>query len=180
MKISKFQQHQAQDAISLFHTVFSASDGEQEGKAVSGIVSNMLAAENEDIIGFTANGDDGVLIGCIFFSKLSFPNEPETKAYILSPVAVSTNHQGQGIGQKLISFGLEALKAQGVDFVTTYGDPKFYSKVGFQQIAEEVIKAPFTLSFPVGWQACPLSGDAVTPMSKAPVCVEALSKPEYW
>lgn len=60
------------------------------------------------------------------FSKLSFPNEENV--FLLAPVAVATKWHGQGIGQALIRFGLEALKTKGVSIVMTYGDIRFTPK----------------------------------------------------
>jgi predicted N-acetyltransferase YhbS len=54
-------------------------------------------------------------------------------AYILSPVAVHTDHQGQGVGQQLINFGIQHLKEDGVTLIFTYGDPEFYKKLAFTQ-----------------------------------------------
>jgi len=57
--------------------------------------------------------------------------ESEVNAFLLGPVAIHTSYQGKGIGQKLINFGLNTLKENGVELAFTYGDPNFYSKVGF-------------------------------------------------
>lgn len=85
------------------------------------------------------------------------------RAFILSPVAVSTDVQGKGVGQALIRYGLDHLKSLGVELVFTYGDPGYYSKVGFEQITEAIVKAPWPLSQPIGWLALALwrcgSGD---------------------
>jgi putative acetyltransferase len=125
-----------------------------------------VATENEEII------------GSIFFTRMTF--ESGINAFILAPVAIHTNHQGMGIGQKLINFGLNALSEDGVELVLTYGDPNFYSKVGFGVVSEKVVPAPLPLKFPNGWQGQPLVGDKIEPIAGESHCVEALSKPEYW
>ena len=38
----------------------------------------------------------------------------------------------------MINFGINRLKESGVSIVFTYGDPDFYSKVGFSQINEKL------------------------------------------
>ncbi|MCK5334537.1 MAG: GNAT family N-acetyltransferase, partial [Gammaproteobacteria bacterium] len=64
--------------------------------------------------------------------------------------------------------------------VFTYGDPKFYSKVGFSLISEKLVKAPLTLTYPEGWLAQSLVGDEIEAITGSSYCVEALNKPEYW
>lgn len=64
-------------------------------------------------------------------------------AFILSPVAIATSEQGTGIGQQLINYGLDHLKSLKVSLVFTYGDPNYYSKTGFNHIADSIVKAPF-------------------------------------
>ena len=84
------------------------------------------------------------------------------------------------IGQKLINFGLDVLKENGVELAITYGDPDFYSKVGFTGITEQVVPAPQKLEQPEGWLAQSLIGDEIKPISGKSHCVEALNKPELW
>ncbi len=98
----------------------------------------------------------------------------------MAPVAVHTSYQGQGIGQGLIAFGLNTIKEDGVELAFTYGDPRFYAKVGFQPISEEIVKAPLTLTYPEGWLAQSLLGDHMEPIPGKPSCVEAFNKPDYW
>jgi putative acetyltransferase len=104
----------------------------------------------------------------------------EVNTFLLSPVAIHTSHQGKGIGQKLIKFGLNTLKENGVELVFTYGDPKYYSKVGFSPVAEEIVKAPFKLTYPEGWIAQSLVNDKIKPITGSSYCVEAFNNAEYW
>ena len=101
-------------------------------------------------------------------------------AFILSPVAISTSVQGSGIGQQLINYGLNQLKSLSVNLVFTYGDPNYYSKTGFKQISESIMKAPFELSQPEGWLAQPLDSNPIKATQGATKCVEALSDQKYW
>ena len=55
-----------------------------------------------EILGFGASRDHA-LVGAIVFSRLHF-NE-STPVLLMAPVAVSTAHQNQGIGQALIRHG---------------------------------------------------------------------------
>jgi len=109
---------------------------------------------------------------------LKFGNE--VNAFLLSPVAIHTNYQGKGTGQKLINFGLNTLKENGVELVFTYGDPNFYSKVGFSLIAEKLVKAPLKLTYPEGWLGQSLISNDIEPIKGNSFCVEALNKPDLW
>ena len=73
-----------------------------------------------------------------------------------------------------------ALKSLGVNLAFTYGDPAFYSKTGFTQISESVVKAPYVLSQPIGWLAQTLDGNPIKATHGATQCVEALSDQKYW
>lgn len=178
MELSLFNSSQSQEVIDLFLRVFSASADEGEGQLIGHLVSDLITTTvPEELIGFVASSSDGV-IGCIFFSRLIISSGEV--AWILSPVAIDTSEQGKGVGQQLIHYGINHLKSLNVDLVITYGDPQFYSKVGFSSIDESLVKAPFKLSQPEGWLAQRLDGHPIKPMSGASRCVKALSDPQYW
>ncbi len=178
MKISTFSSSQSQDVINLFAQVFSESEGQNEGELIHGLVSDLIVTTNDrDILGFVAVLKDEI-VGCIFFSRLTLP--AEKVAFILSPVAIATEQQGKGIGQQLIRYGIEHLSHKNVELVFTYGDPSFYSKVGFQKIGENIVKAPFKLTQPEGWLAQSLKNGMIDPIRGSSKCVKALNKQEYW
>jgi len=178
VKYSLFNALNTQEVIKLFSSVFSTSEGESEGQSIGNLVSNLIdKTKPEDLVGCVAI-DNGSIVGCIFFSRFIVPNGQV--AFILSPVAISTKDQGTGIGQKLINYGLDHLRSQNVNLVLTYGDPDFYSKTGFTQISENVIKAPHPLSQPIGWLAQSLDGKALQTMNGSTQCVEALDDSKFW
>ncbi|MEZ6039972.1 MAG: N-acetyltransferase [Planctomycetaceae bacterium] len=164
--------------VSLFHSVFTDAEGEQEGGRIAALVREMMTTtEHQDLRGFVAVEAEQI-VGAIFFSRLSFDTQIE--ASILSPVAVKTKSQGQGIGQKLIRYGLTQLQDQHVELVVTYGDPAFYSKVGFRSISPQAIRPPFELSQPEGWLGQSLTSTPVEEFRGHCQCVAALSDAAYW
>lgn len=163
---------------SLFTSVFSASEGQSEGRLIGNLASGLAERiDDHDIVCIGAD-QDGALIGVIFFTRLRF-DEPVI-AYLLSPVAVSTAHQGKGVGQALISYGLRELKSRSASVVVTYGDPAFYSKTGFHSLSEDVIQAPHELSMPEGWLGQALSGQEIPVLRSRPACIQEFDNPAYW
>ena len=162
----------------LFTSVFTSSEGEKEGKLI-GNLSSQLASniDNNEIICFGVYENE-TLIGSIFFTRLQF-SKP-IQVFMLAPVAVSTEHQGKGIGQALINYGLNELKKRSVNVAVTYGDPSFYSKVGFQALSENVIQAPLKLSMPEGWLGQSLTEEPIPTVNDHPTCVKEFNDPVYW
>ena len=162
----------------LFTQVFSDSEGEAEGKLIGELVHELISTTNvKDLIGCVAT-EQNKIIGCIFFSRLSF--DTPIDAFIMAPVAVSTGWQNKGVGQKLITFGLDIIKDKGITLTFTYGDPNYYSKVGYKWIDEATIKAPLTLSQPEGWLCQTLDGSAIKAIKGQSRCVKAFNNQKYW
>ena len=181
MKMTKYRSHQPGDASemeALFVSVFTQSEGEAEGTMVGKLVKEMLAeTEPCDVQGFVAV-DGERIVGAILFTRLTF--EQDVEAFLLSPVAIASEQQGRGVGQGLINFGLQELKQRGVRIVTTYGDPAYCGKVGFQPLSQDDIPPPYELSQPVGWIGQSLTDHPIEPIPGRCSCVKALSDPVYW
>ncbi len=178
MKYSEYNPNKIEEVNHLFIKTFSDSEGKSEGLVIGELTNNfMTSTDANDFYCFVATDNDKI-IGGVFFSRFTFEND--IKAYILSPMAVLTKYQGKGIGQKLINFALNILKENEVEVVVTYGDPNYYSKVGFSFISEEIIKAPLKLSYPEGWLGQSLISNRIEPTAGKTFCVEALNKPDLW
>lgn len=179
IKFRSGHDHHAAEIEALFTDVFTASEGAEEGRLIGSLVRGLMThTPEEEVFAFRAVEKD-VLLGCIFLSRLRFDQDVR-QVFLLSPVAVRTSHQRAGVGQSLIKFGLDHLRAAGVDYVVTYGDPDYYCKTGFQPISEAFAQAPLTLSHPHGWLGQALSGADTTPFGGASRCVDALNQPALW
>lgn len=178
MKLAVYEPEQSNEIKRLFTKVFSDSESESEGILIGNLAYELITeTDKKDLYGFVATEHEEI-IGCIFFSRLTF--ESDICAFILSPVAVHTDHHRKGVGQKLINYGIKILKDEGVELIMTYGDINFYSKVGFKPVSEEVVKTPLKLTYPEGWLGQSLISDIVAPIAGNSFCVKALNKPEYW
>ena len=179
MKYSRCHQEQVEAVTRLFTRVFTDSEGAAEGKLIGRLAHTLrTTGERGSVLCFTAE-EDAAIFGAVFFSRFTVTGN-QARAYLLSPMAVDTAYQGRGIGQQLIGFGLDALKEAGTELVLTYGDIRFYSKVGFRKIPEEVIRAPLPLSYPEGWLAQSLVSDRIDPIPGESACVKELNDPAYW
>ncbi|MEA3642520.1 MAG: N-acetyltransferase [Lamprobacter sp.] len=179
MGFSTDTQGREEALIELFRATFTASEGAEEGTLIGDLVRNLLASTAQpDRFVFIAE-ENGALIGGILFSRLTYEQDQRT-VFVLGPVAVATEQQGQGIGQRLLNHGLAALRSAGVDIAMTYGDPGYYAKVGFRPIREADAPAPFKLKQPEGWLAQSLTDRAMTSLQGPSRCVEALNDPVFW
>ncbi|MDW4548930.1 N-acetyltransferase [Defluviimonas sp. D31] len=167
------------EIIALFAATFSASEGPDEGRLIGELVAKLIAKTPDDDLFVFSALDDGALAGCILFTRLTYAEDGRT-VFLLAPVAVETGRQGRGIGQSLLSYGLDALRRRGVDVAVTYGDPRYYARVGFLPITEDQARAPLRLSQPEGWLAQSLTARPLDPLKGPSRCVAAFDNPAYW
>jgi len=178
MELATFGKDRRDDLKRLFRSTFGSSEGEEEGELIGELASKLSDAIDEtNVICFGALQNQS-LIGAIFFTRLRF--DDDALVYMLAPVAVSTAHQGAGVGRSLIKFALNAIAGKGAVAAITYGDPAFYRKVGFEPLSEKVLKAPMKLSMPMGWLGQSLTGKPIQARHERPSCVEAFRSPAYW
>ncbi len=166
------------EVTDLFTSVFTSSEGEEEGQLLASLTLKLSSnIDDQEIICLGAYEND-LIIGSIFFTRLKI-NKP-INIYMLAPVAVSTRHQGKGVGQELINYGLNELKNHSATVAITYGDPSFYSKVGFQSLSENTIQAPLKLSMPEGWLGQSLTEEQIPTIKERPTCVKEFNDSVYW
>jgi putative acetyltransferase len=77
---------------------------------------------------------------------------------VLSPVAVSPEHQRQGVGSALIREGLRVSVQRGVPVVFLEGDPGYYSRFGFQAADRQGFRKPSLRIPDAAFQAIRLAG----------------------
>lgn len=181
MEFSVYDPGEIDEIRDLFTRTFTDSESEGEGTMVGNLAYELMnTTDNHDLFVFIARDHHhgAQIVGCIIFSRLTF--DCGIDAFLLSPVAVSTDCQGKGTGQALINFGLSKLKDNGTELVFTYGDPNYYSRTGFAPVSEAVIRAPLPLSHPEGWLGQSLVSKTIEPVNGKPQCVKAMNKPEIW
>lgn len=178
MNYALLQPNENESLVELFSKTFGDSEGEQEGALIGNLVGDLIATTPEQDIKVFVAKENETIVASILFTRLAF--EELQASFLMAPVAVHTDYQGKGIGQGLIRYGLEAIQAQGVKLAFTYGDPNFYTKVGFKQVSEQLFKAPLKLSYSHGWMMQPLADDSPQSLASKPVCVDGFNHPELW
>ena len=78
----------------------------------------------------------GRVVGHILFSPMGIENAPAGLGVLgLGPVAVHPDVQNQGIGSALVRAGLNILRQGDAALVFVLGNPRYYSRFGFQKTA---------------------------------------------
>lgn len=179
MEFSSCYKGSEQGIVDLCAATFTASEGAAEGALIGDLVRNQLAGTADPDLHVFIAEEDGALVGAAVFTRLSY-DQDDRIVFVLGPLAVATDRQGEGIGQTLLVHGLTQLREAGVDVAVTYGDPNFYGKAGFRPIPESFARAPFRLQHPEGWLGQSLTDAEMTPLKGPSRCVEALNDPVFW
>ena len=166
------------DELNSIRLVHEDAFGEPEGEVVAQLACDILADESAKPLLSLVAEDGGKIVGNIIFSSVKIEGNEELSAYILAPLAVSKNCQRQGWGTKLIHHGLDALKKREVDLVLVLGDPKYYTRTGFQ--AAHSIKPPYKLEYPEAWMALALKPGMLARAKGVVHCASSLDSPELW
>jgi putative acetyltransferase len=88
---------------------------------------------------------DGQIVGHVLFSEISIVSVGlSVPALSLAPMAVTPDHQRQGIGSMLVREGLKMCRADGHRIVVVLGHPDFYPRFGFSAKRTQNLKSPFS------------------------------------
>lgn len=178
MKINFIEKKEKETISQFFFNVFSQSDGEQEGRILQDLTFSLTdQIQNPMIIGIKAHASNEIL-GGIFLTRLQF--QEGIQAYLLAPVGVHPNHQGKKIGTQLIEYAVQYLKSQNTPFLMTYGDPKYYSRFGFQWVSTQTVPAPHPLSQPEGWLYKGILAESVMKLQGPVFCAEPFNQKDLW
>ena len=167
-------QRDLDDLNRVYLSAFSEEEREQVAALAQELSDTKIYRRNFCIVA----EHNASLVGHIVFSPVTFDTCTSCLGYILAPLAVHSDFHGEGIGSKLVEYGLQQLKAVAADIVFVYGDPKYYSRFGFHADIAATFIPPHKLQYPFGWQALLLGDNQVTAGNIS--CVEALNRAEFW
>ena len=117
------------------------------GEAEAALVAKLRASEDfvEGLSLVAVKG--GQVVGHILMSRVRVrPEGGAARAFpalSLAPMAVRPELQNQGIGSRLVSFGLSEARRLGHGFVVVVGHPHYYPKFGFEPARPKGLEAPF-------------------------------------
>ncbi len=98
-----------------------------------GVVLGSLVAEVE-----------GQIVGHILFTRMWIDTiAGAVPAVALAPMAVLTEYQRQGIGQRLVRHGLDLLRDGNEAIVIVLGHPDYYPHFGFSVEKARCLESPF-------------------------------------
>jgi putative acetyltransferase len=87
---------------------------------------------------------DDAVVGHILFLPVSIAREGSTATSLsLAPMSVLPEHQGKGIGGRLIEEGIEAARIMGYESIIVLGHPGYYPRFGFQPASRWGILPPY-------------------------------------
>jgi len=176
MNIRHFQKTDLDSILTVIETAFS----DEENKVIMNLVQELHQETSSPSIKSLVAEVDNEMIGYISFSPIFLKSDSSISGYILAPLAISPEHQKQGIGSSLIKSGIDILTQDGAGVLLVYGDPAFYGRFGFNEDIGRTFTPPYPLEYPFGWTGMMLNG---TTAPEEPIqfeCITALSKPDFW
>ena len=160
----------------LYRTAFPESEAERIT-----LLADDLLREITDPATFTLIAEDNhCIVAAVSFSPVKCNTDSSWQGYILAPLAVSPEHQGQGIGSTLVNTGVEILVGRGINTLFVYGDPAYYGRFGFNAQLAAPYNPPYPLTFPEGWQALSIGEEAIPGELCTLSCVNSLADPALW
>ena len=102
-----------------------------------------LRAEGTGLLSCVADRS-GQVVGHVLFSRMWIDTATgEIDAVALAPMAVLPEYQRQGIGRRLIPYGLDGLQSDGEQIVIVVGHPRYYPRFGFSTALTRSLESPF-------------------------------------
>ncbi len=123
---------------------------------------------------------DNQVIGYVSYSPILLKSSCGISGQILAPLAVSPEHQKQGIGSNLIKSGIDMLTKESVGILLVYGDSDYYGKFGFKEEIGCLFVPPYPFKYPFGWTGMKWNATATPNTPIKFECVSALSKQNLW
>jgi len=101
-----------------------------------------LQAEGDGVLSLVAHFD-GEICGHVMFSRMKAIECRGLRVTALGPLAVLPEYRRRGVGTKLVSEGVQTLRADGEDVVIVLGEPQFYGRFGFTSKAAQAFQTPY-------------------------------------
>lgn len=135
-------------ALALVEEVFTEHENAEEGKLVRRLAEEIRSKEfylpELELLMI----EDNEVVGYVMFSRFHIEGKYTDRLVLLSPAAVKTTCQRQGISRELIEYGLRKAAEMGFTAALVEGNPANYRARGFQTSANYGIVAAESVHLP--------------------------------
>lgn len=163
--------------------VHKSAFGKEQGPEIVELVSGLLGDKTAMPLFSLVAEIGGRVVGHVLFTAVRLQSSRQSiSAQILAPLAVSKEHQGEGIGGLLINEGLKQLAASGVELVFVLGRPDYYRKFGFRPAGVLGYEAPYPIpiAHEDAWMVQELKAGILGSAQGRIQCAETLDQPRHW
>ena len=122
-------------SLELVEKVFTEYENAEEGRTVRALVEEIRSQKYYLPELELLMLEDGEVIGYVMFSRFHIEGKYTDRLVILTPAAVKTSSQRQGISRELIEYGLKKAAEMGFTAAMVEGNPANYRARGFQPSA---------------------------------------------
>ena len=146
--ITSMQPEYLLPSLELVEQVFTEHENADEGKLVRRLVEEIRSKKYYLPELELLMLEDGEVVGYVMFSRFHIEGKYTDRLVILTPAAVKTNLQRQGISRELIDYGLRKAAEMGFTAALVEGNPANYRARGFQTSANHGIVAGPNIHLP--------------------------------
>jgi len=129
--ITSMKPEYLESSLALVEQVFTEYDSPEEGRTVRALVEEIRSKEYYLPELELLMLEDGEVVGYVMFSRFHIEGKYDDRLVLLSPAAVKTSCQRQGISRALIEHGLRKAAEMGFTAAMVEGNPANYRARGF-------------------------------------------------
>ena len=146
--ITSMQPEYLLPSLELVEQVFTEHENADEGQLVRRLVEEIRSKKYYLPELELLMLEDGEVVGYVMFSRFHIEGKYTDRLVILTPAAVKTNLQRQGISRALITYGLRKAAEMGFTAALVEGNPANYRARGFKTSANHGIVAGPNIHLP--------------------------------
>ena len=130
----EIRKEESKDRDAIHHLNAIAFDNGPEA-----VLVDRLRDSCEDYLSFVAV-EDGSVIGHILFTPATVENCTAV-GMGLAPMSVLPSQQKNGVGSRLVRYGMDFLRNAGCPFVIVLGHPEYYPRFGFEPASKHQLRS---------------------------------------
>ena len=146
--ITSIKPEYLQSSLELVEQVFTEHENADEGRTVRALVEEIRSKKYYLPELELLMIEDGEPVGYVMFSRFHIEGRYEDRLVILTPAAVKTSLQRQGISRELIEYGFRKAAEMGFTAAIVEGNPANYRARGFKTSANFGIVAGPNIHLP--------------------------------